>query len=248
MNNKFLLGVIGIVGIALVVFLVAKTRNELQDYNYIGKSGRDTINIEGQGKVEAKPDIALVSLGVVTDAKTVKEAQSQNTKKMNAVIEAVKAMGVESKDIQTQNYNLNPKYDWADGKQNLIGYTVSQNATIKVRDMDKTGDLIAKAGELGANQVGGMQFVIDEPKLLEQEARDKAIDDARQKADVLAKKLGLTVVRVVTFSEYAGGSPVPAPYYAMAKDAMNVQEMAAPSIEAGSQEVIANVNVTFEVR
>lgn len=248
MKNRFLLTVIGVVALALIVFLGVETRKAWQEYYYIGKTGRDTITIEGQGKVSAKPDVALVSLGVVTDAKTVKEAQTQNTDKMNAVISAVKAMGIEDKDIQTQNYNLNPRYDWTDNKQTLIGYTVSQNVTVKVRDMNKTGDVISKAGELGANQVGGMQFVIDDPKLLESQARDKAIADARQKAQTLGDRLGMTIVRVVSFSEYTGGTPVPMPYFAMAKDAANAQEMAAPSIEAGSQDVIINVSVVFEVR
>lgn len=248
MKNRFLMGVIAVVAFALVVFLGIESRKAWQEYYYIGKTGRDTITIEGQGKVAAKPDIAQVGLGVVTDAKTVKEAQSQNTDKMNKVIEAVKAMGVEDKDLQTQNYNLNPRYEWTNDRQNLIGYTVSQNVTIKVRNMDKTGDIIAKAGELGANQVGGMQFVIDDPSALQAQAREKAIEDARQKARVLGEKLGLNVVRVVSFSEYSGGMPTPMPYLAMAKDAMNSQEMAAPSIEVGSQDVITNVSVTFEVR
>lgn len=241
--------VIGIVGLALVIFLGVKSRSMLEEYNYIGKQGRDTINIEGQGKISARPDISMVSLGVTTESTKVKEAQSQNASKMNAIIEAVKAMGVEAKDIQTENYNLSPKYDWTDGKQKLLGYIVSQNVSVKVRDMDKVGDIISKAGELGANQVGGIRFVIDDPKALEAQARDKAIDDARLKAKTLADKLGLNVVRVVSFSEYSGGVPTPAPYYTMAKDAMNAQEMAAPpSIEAGSQDVVANVNVTFEIR
>jgi len=249
MNNKFLLAVLALVGLFLIVFLGAKTRNAWQEYYYIGKSGRDTITIDGQGKVNAKPDVSLVSLGVVTEALKVKDAQSQNSEKMNAIIEAIKGMGVEAKDIQTENYNLSPKYDWTDGKQKLLGYIVSQNVSVKVRDTDKVGDIISKAGELGANQVGGIQFVIDDPNALQAQSRDKAIEDARQKAKTLSDKLGLQVVRVVSFSEYSGGTPSPTPYYAMAKDARNTQEMAAPpSIEVGSQDVVTNVSVTFEVR
>ena len=241
--------VLGIVGLFAVVFLAAETRNLMESYNYIGKTNRDTISIEGQGKVTAKPDIAQISLGVTTDADKVKVAQTQNSEKMNAIIDAIKAMGVDAKDIQTENYNLNPKYDWTNNIQKLTGYTVSQNVSVKVRDLDKVGDIISKAGELGSNQVGGINFVIDDPKALEAQARDKAIDDARLKAKTLADKLGLTVVRVVSFSEYSIGVPTPVPYYAMAKDSMNSQAMAAPpSIEAGSQDVTANVNVTFEIR
>ncbi|MDD2786396.1 MAG: SIMPL domain-containing protein [Patescibacteria group bacterium] len=248
-NNKIVSISVLLVAIVLTVFLGVETRNAWLQYDYIGKSGRDTINIEGQGKVTAVPDIAQVQLGVVTDGATVKDIQTKNTDKMNAIIKAVKDLGVETKDIQTDNYNLNPKYDWSDGHQKLVGYTVSQNVTVKVRNLDKVGDVVSKGGELGANQIGGVQFVIDDPMVLQAQARDKAIDDAKQKADVLAKKLGLNVARVVSYSEYTSGSPVPMPYLTMAK-AMDssVRSEIAPSIEPGTQDVTANVTVTFEVR
>lgn len=248
-NNKLISVAIFIVALFLVVFLGVKTRNAWLEYDYIGKSGRDTINIEGQGKVTAVPDIAQVQLGVVTDGAVVKDIQAKNTEKMNAIIKAIKDLGVDTKDIQTDNYNLNPRYDWTDGQQKLIGYTVSQNVTVKVRNMDKVGDIVSKGGELGSNQIGGVQFVIDDPMMLQAQARDKAIEDAKQKADVLAKKLGLNIARVVSFSEYSSGSPVPRPYLMMEKamDSSGV-EAVAPTIEPGTQDIVTNVTVTFEVR
>ena len=248
MNNKFLLAAIGLVSLALIVFLGAETRNAWQNYYYIGKSGRDTISIDGEGKVTAKPDVALVELGVITDAATVNLAQTQNTSKMNAVIDAVKVLGVEAKDIQTENYNIQPRYDYSTSKQTLIGYEVSQNVAVKVRNLDKVGDIIAKAGDLGANQVGGMSFTIDDPKALQEQAREKAIDDAKSKADLLAKKLGLQVVRVVSFTESSGNVTPPMPYYAMDKAMAGAAPSVAPTVEAGSQDVISDVSVTFEIR
>ncbi len=248
-NSKLFLASIGLVSLALIIFLGVSTRNAWQQYYYIGKSGRDTITLDGQGKVTAKPDVATVQLGVVTEGATVKDIQKKNTDKMNAIIAAIKGMGIKAEDIQTQNYNLNPKYDWSDGNQKLIGYTINQNVTVKVRDLDKAGDVVAKGGELGANQIGGVQFVIDDPNALEAQAREKAITDAQQKAEMLAKKLGLNVVRVVSFSESQGGYYPPQPYLAMGRAEM-AKDMAssAPSIEPGSQDVITNVSVTFEVR
>jgi len=246
-DNKFLQGVIGLLAIALIIYVGVQTRNALQQYSYIGKSGRDTISIDGEGKVTAKPDLAHVSLGVQTDAATVKDAQAQNTLKMNAIIAAIKGMKVDEKDIQTSNYNIYPRYDYSNGKQNIIGYTVSQNVDVKVRNLDDVGSILAKAGELGANQVGGVQFTIDDPKALQAEARLKALADARKKADEIASQLGLTIVKVVTFSESSGNGPGPMPFALMAKSA-DGEAVPSPQIESGSLDVMSNVTVTFEVR
>jgi len=247
-NNKIIVAAACLISLALTVFLGVKTRNVLLEYHYIGKAGRDTVTIGGEGKVTAKPDVAKVQLGIVTEGATVKDIQKKNTEKMNAIISALKGMGIKSEDLQTENYNLNPRYDWTDGKQNLIGYVVSQNLSVKIRDLDKAGDVIAKGGELGSNQIGGIQFVIDDPKALEAQARDKAIDDARQKADVLAKKLGLQVAKVISFNESSGNVIPPQPYLMMDKAMASGEAAPAPQIEPGSQEVISNVSVTFEVR
>lgn len=248
-NNKFLQGIVGLLAVALILFVAAKTRNTLAEYDYVGKAvrDRDTISIQGEGKVTAKPDLARLDLGVQTDAATVRDAQQRNTQRMNAIIAAVKEMGVAEKDIQTSGYSIYPKYQYDEGKQTIIGYTVSQNVTVKVRNLDTVGDVLARAGELGANQVGGIQFTIDEPASLRDEARLKAIQDARKKAEALASQLGLTILKVVTFSESTGGMP-PVPVYAKAYEADLRSAAPAPDIQAGSLDVISNVVVTFEVR
>ncbi len=234
---------------ALIIFIGSKTRNSFEEFKQIGKVAhdRDTIIIQGEGKVTSKPDLALIDLGVTTDGATVKEAQKNNTQKMNAVIAAVKVLGVEEKDRQTANYSIFPKYQYDQGKQTVIGYTVSQDVSVKVRDLDKAGDVLAKAGELGANQIGGLRFGVDDPQVLKVEARSKAIDDARTKAEALAKQLGLSIVKVVTFSESSGSVMPPQPYFAKAIDlASSVGPP--PEIESGSLDVISSVSVTFEVR
>lgn len=248
--NKYFQGVVGLLAVVLIIFVGVKARNAAEEYNYIGKVAhdRDTITIQGQGKISSKPDLAQMDLGVQTDALTVKEAQAQNTQKMNAIIDAVAALGVKKEDVQTSNYSIQPKIDWKDGRQNIIGYSVMQTLTVKVRDLNKTGDVLAKAGELGANQVGGVNFTIDDPTSLKEQARLKAIEDARKKADALTKQLGLSVVKVVTFSESAPGMTL-MPYMARAYD-MAAPEAAVPSpkIESGSLDVLSDVSVTFEVR
>lgn len=247
-DNKFLQVAMGLLALVLIVFVGAKTRNALQEYHYIGTSGRDTISIGGEGKVSAKPDLALANLGVTTDSPTVKDGQTQNTQKMNAIIAAIKAMGVEDKDIQTSNYSIYPKYDYSNGKTTLSGYTVSQQVTVKVRNLDSVGDVLAKAGDLGANQVNGVSFTIDDPTSLQADARMKALEDARKKADVLARALGLTIVKVVTFSESSGNvPPVPIPYMADKAYGIGGGGIPSPTVESGSLDVTSDVTVTFEV-
>ncbi len=250
-ENKFLQGVLGLLGLTLILFFGLKARNASQEYNYIGKAvrDRDTITIAGEGKVTAKPDLARIDLGVQTDEPTVSQAQAKNTKKMNEIIAALKRLGIKIEDMQTTGYAISPKQEWKDGRSYLIGYTVTQNVTVKVRNLDNVGNVFAQAGDLGANQIGGISFTIDDPASLKEEAREKAIEQARKKADALAKQLGLAIVKVVTFSESFGGYPQPIPMFDRAMSAPMAMEAArAPSIESGSLDVTANVSVTFEVR
>ena len=107
---------------------------------------------------------------------------------------------------------------------------------------------VQKAGDLGANQIGNIQFVIDDPKVLESQAREKAISDAKSKADVLAKQLGLNIAHVVGFTEDNTNAIQPYPIYAKAMMDSAGAVAAPPTIEAGSQDVVSNVSVTFEVR
>ena len=149
--NKTLQGLLGLLTIVLIFFVGLKARNASLEYSYIGKTGRDTVTVSGTGKVYAAPDVAKISVGLRSDAVTVAEAQKQNTEKMNAIISAIKAQSVDKKDIQTSQYSVQPKVDWSNGKQTILGYTVSQNVDVKVRNLDNVGTILAKAGELGAN-------------------------------------------------------------------------------------------------
>ena len=238
--------------IVLSVFFIFKTRNASREYGYIGRAplNQYTVTIDAEGKVSGKPDVAVINLGVQSESATVKVAQGDNTKKMDNIIKAIKDNGVKDEDIQTTNYSIYPKYSYDQnrGTSNITGYTVSQSVTVKVRDLDKTGTILAKAGDLGANTVGGVQFTIDNPDALKAEARQKAIDNAKAKADELFKKLGVGAGRIVSFNEYSAGTGGPV-YY---KEAMGMggaaMDSAAPSIQSGSLDVVVNVTLVFEIK
>jgi hypothetical protein len=251
--NRYVQGLVGLLVVVLIFFVGFKARNEMEQYNYIGKivHDRDTITIQGNGKVTAKPDIALINLGVTTEGVSVKDIQTKNTNKMNAIIAALKAMDITSKDIQTSNYSIYSRYDWKDGRQMILGYTVSQDIAVKIRNLDSIGDVLAKAGELGMNQTGGVSFTIDEPEALREDARAKAIEDAKKKAEQLASKLGLHIVKVVTFTEgfQGNGFPMATPMLkTMSDGGRGGEAVPSPDIQSGSLDVVSDVSVTFEVR
>lgn len=232
----------------LVIYLVVLTRNAWKAYYYIGKSEEFpyTISITGQGKVVAIPDIAKTTVGIRTEKLTVAAAQEENTKKMNDLIKAIKDLGVEDKDIQTTRYNISPRYDWQEGKRILRGYEVSQSVSIKIRDLDKIGEILSVAGQGGANEVSGISFTVDDPEALRQEAREKAIQNAKEKAEALAKVAGVKLGKIVSFSEST--TPGPIDYYrSYAAEAGLGGGVVTPEIEKGSLEITIEASISYEI-
>lgn len=240
-------GMFKLLALVAAIYLILLSRNVVKQYQYIGRSEaqRDTIAISAQGKVTALPDIASISAGVQTEKRTVAEAQKENTSKMNAIIAKLKEFGVASEDIKTVNYTIYPQYDYVNGKQTERGYQVSQNVDVKIRDLSKIGDILASVGDLGANQVGGVSFTIDDPESLRQQARIQGLEAAKAKAQALAEAAGVKLGKVVGFSESSGY--VPGPIYYDKAMGLGGGGGAAPSIESGSQDVTVDVTVLYEI-
>ena len=248
--------------VVLGVFLVVLTVNALKENRFIGSgvTATNTITVSGEGKVFAVPDTATFTVTVQEEGKDVKSAQDAATKKSNAIVAYLKSTGIEDKDVQTTDYSVNPQYDYGSTacpqygycpptRQNLKGYQVSQTLTVKVRNTDKAGDILSGVGSKGAFQVSGLSFTIDDQTALEAEARTKAIDDARAKAQELARELGVSLMRVVGFNEN-GNVPI---YYAKTMSAdsgvgMGGAPTLAPEIPTGQNQINSNVSVTYEIR
>lgn len=205
-----------------------------------------TLTVSAEGKVIAVPDIASINFSVVTEAKTAKEAQTKNTEKMNKVVDYVKSLNIDPKDIKTTSYSLYPKYDYTNGRSILSGYTLTNSINIKVREFDAIGDLIANSVDLGINQIGDVQFSIENPDELKAQAGAIAMKNAKDKATTLAKQAGVSLGRIVTFSESDTNMPTPIPYYAKL-ESVGMGGGAAPQIEQGSQEVRIVSNIIFEI-
>ncbi|MCE9586311.1 SIMPL domain-containing protein [Candidatus Uhrbacteria bacterium] len=238
------------VAIVLVVFLGVQAWKATLEAREVGHAPtvRDTISMTGEGKISAKPTLAEVNLGLLSEGRDIPATQEDNSKKVNAIIAALKGLGIAEADMQTSNYSISPRYEYTDGRQNIIGYSVSQNLAIKVRNLSQVGAVVSKAGELGSNQVNGISFTIDEPSAIQQEARKEAIADAEKKARELANALGVSLVRVVGFSESTPGSPVPPMYFSRLDASAVAAPVPAPEIQAGELDVVANVTVEYEIR
>ena len=237
--------------VMLGVFLTIQVIASAMQLRYIGAgvAAANTISVSGHGEASATPDIATFSFSVVSDKSTVAAAQADATAKQNAVDSYLKSAGINDKDIQTSGYSVYPQYDYNNGTQTFRAYEVRQTTTVKVRDITKAGDVLAGVVGKGVTEVNGPSMTFDDPTKVQADARQKAIDDAKQKADVLAKQLGVSIVRVVSFSESGGGTPGPIPYAVKAQAyGMGGAADSSANISAGENKVTDDVSVTYEIR
>ena len=246
----------------LVALLAVSLLYMLSSMRYVGAgiAPGNTISVSGYGEAVAVPDIATFSFSVVSEKPTVAAAQADATTKANAATAYLKKASIDAKDMQTTDYSVSPMYDYVQkacvggycpgGEQVLRGYQVRQTTTVKVRDTEKAGELLGGVGSTGATEVSGLQFTFDDPSAVEDEARQKAIADAKAKANELAKQLGVSIVRVVSFNESGSGVPMPYAYgrggIEMATQAMDAK--VAPDISTGQNKITSNVQVTYEIR
>jgi uncharacterized protein YggE len=206
------------------------------------------LDVSATGDVTRVPDIAIITAGVVTRSATAKSALQQAATRMDRVIAALKRAGVEDRDIQTSNINLNPEYTYANNQPpKLNGYTASNQLTIRFRDIANSGAILDALVAEGANQINGPSLTIDKPEAALDEARAKAIAIGRARADLYARGLGMRVVRVVAINESGGyyappPAPPPPPMMAMERSA------AYTKIEPGEQKLQVNLSMTFELQ
>lgn len=216
-----------------------------------------TIDVSGTGEAFAIPDIASESFTIEQKAATVAEAQATVTKKVTAVMAFLKTSGIAEKDIQTTNYSANPEYSYpnpcygdvcpvSNREPKLLGFTVSETITVKIRNTENVGAVVDGLGKLGVTGLSGPNFTVDAPETVTAQARAKAIADAKANAEVLAKDLGVRIVRIVRFSENGGGMN-PTPMYAKLDMAAG-SAAPSPQLPAGENKYTSNVTVTYEIR
>ncbi|MFA5773608.1 MAG: SIMPL domain-containing protein [Candidatus Paceibacterota bacterium] len=246
--------------IVVSLFTVAKLVNEVKSSSYVGRDNQpiNTIYVDGKGEVLAVSDIATLSINLTKDGTTAKEAQDLLNESITKTLVYLKDQKIEDKDIKSEYGGLTPKYSYAQPvcytypcpttDPKIVGYTATQSITVKVRVVDNASVIRTGLAGLGITNISGPTFSIDDEEGFKDQARSKAIIDAKSKADVLAKELGVKLGKVVSFSENSGD------YYPMYEaKAMMVggavtSSAPAPTLPKGENKITSNVTITYEIR
>jgi len=207
------------------------------------------IKVSGEGRATTAPDMAILQLSVVRDAKTAREALDANNKAMTEVLAALRQAGIADRDLQTSGFSINPQYhyppsdDGGSRPPELVGYQIVNGVTVRVRDLLKLGEVIDSSVSLGVNQAGGIEFTNDKPDAVITEARKAAVADAIGKARVLAEAAGVSLGRLIELAEQEPRPEPPVPFARMAKEAAADQV----PIATGESAYNVTVNVTFAI-
>lgn len=219
-----------------------------QSYGFLAQStsGQQTgVWVTGQGIVNAKPDLSTVSLGVFTQADTVNAAMTSAAAAMNKVINSIKSNGIQDKDIATSQFSIQPIYGQSTRPQDkpypgyeqpvIVGYSVNNNVNVKIRDLDRVGEIIDEAASAGGNatRIQNISFSIENTDAALKQARDLAVKDAQARASQLVTGVGMKLGRAVYINESSYNLPSPVPYAAMAgRDSMQAAPPTSISLDS----------------
>ena len=204
------------------------------------------LDIMATGEVTRVPDVAVITAGVVTRQSTASAALQENSARMDRVLAALKRAGVTDRDVQTNSINLNPEYRYQENQPpQLVGYTASNQVSIRFRDIRNSGRILDALVAEGANQISGPSLTIDKPEAALDEARVQAIANGRARAELYARAMGKRVARIVSVSEGGGSYPVPPPMPMM----MEARAQSADTkIVAGEQKLQVSVSMIFDLQ
>ena len=233
-------------------FLVA-INAKIKETENISNQEKNTISIAKTGTIYVKPDMATTTITATTDAKTASEAINQNRDKSSAIISFLKEQGLQDADIKTVNYNVYPKYEYYDlsssvyyRNQRIVGYTATESLEIKIRNLDKIGDITTGAVSAGGSNVGDLRFTVEDSDSVKMQARTQAIEKAKADAQTIASGLGVALGKVVGFSE-SGYSPV---YYdsVMKSSVPAMGGVESQPVSVGENKIEVTVTVTYEIK
>ncbi len=240
------------------LFFVAKIVGEVKG-NFGEDESYNVITVKGEGEAIAVSNIATLNINLEEETTTSKEAQEALNKSIEKTLSYLTEQGVESKDIKSTYGGISPRYEYvksyySSGERKLVGFTARQSIEVKIRDIDKANTIRTGLAELGVDNIDGPDFSIDNEEGYKEEARSKAIIDAKEKANVLAKDLGVRLVKIVSFSDsgdyysYRESSMKVMSAVSMDSMAYGVEEAGAPSLPTGENKITSNVTITYEIR
>lgn len=244
-ENKNDRSYLAIIALSLVLVVMSLTIYAIAQ----GGSGTniaDTITMSGYAEQKVVPDTATLSIGVVIESETSKEAADENAAIMSAVMEELKAIGLEDREIQTSYVSVYPIYNY-DGERSITGYSASNSVQVTTTKLDNLSEIIDRSTAAGANQIGGISFSVsdDMQEEFREDLLEEAIADASSKANDLADSLGVKITGVQTASINEDNGPII--YYArdMAESAMD--GAVSTPIEPGEFPVSMSVQVTYYI-
>jgi uncharacterized protein YggE len=208
------------------------------------------LSVNGSASVTSAPDVAYVSIGVHSESEEAADAVAKNNSQVAAIVESLKALGVAEVDIQTSGFNIYPQDEWSpEGERTGTRFIVDNTVRVTVREIDAIGDILGKAVEAGANNIYGIQFDLEDKSELVAEARQQAVENAREQAEELAGAAGVSLGDIQSINYY---SSVPAPIYdnkvAYGVGGAAMAESAAVPVSPGQLTISADVSLTFEIR
>lgn len=245
-KNRITAALLSIMVLSLGIFAVSATNTvnkALATAPDITKPEQKLVTVQGEGVINVAPNIAFVTLGVDTTNKKVLPAQTENKEKMKAIMDELKRLGVPEKNIQTQEYNIFPEYNWEKERRTLIGYRVINRVRVKITKIDDTGRILDAVTAKGANTIDSIRFAVPDANKAYQEALRIALKNAEEKAKAMVEQFGYTKVTPVTIIEGSQASIV----RDFDQQRMAVTEAAnVTPVSAGEMEIRAQVNVSFE--
>lgn len=215
-----------------------------------GAAAQNIVTVEGSGKLSVKPDIAYLSIGTATEAKTAKEAQSTNATKIAALTKLLKeTWGIADKDIQTGQFYVQPNYSYNDKEgQQIKGYSAQHTLKITYRDLEKVGQLLDAAAAAGANRIDNISFSTENPDQYQEQVIQKAVDDAGKKAQAIAKATGRQIGKVISVSQGSMATPMYRESYEMLNVAGKSMADQGTAIQPGEIDLQATLTVIYELK
>jgi uncharacterized protein YggE len=206
-----------------------------------------TVSVTGEGETRGAPDTAHIQLGVVTESESAQTAVERNNQAMAQLLSVLQARGIPEVNVQTTSFNVSPQYRHEPGRESqtprIVGYQVTNQVQVKLTELDKMGGVLDAVVQVGANQIHGIQFSVDDDEQLTDDALRMAMNDARRKAELLAAAAGSSLGRVVEIRYGSPGGPIPMPM----RRTMMADAMAQVPIATGEETLSARVEVVYEL-
>ncbi|MEX0677037.1 MAG: SIMPL domain-containing protein [Pirellulales bacterium] len=207
-----------------------------------------SITVVGQGEVQVRPDMANVAVGVTTEAETASEALTENNRRMAQLLKTLRGLDIPDKHVQTSSFNVSPKQSYDRDRREppkIVGYTVTNQVNVKVMEVSRLGSILDAVVETGGNRIQGVGFSLAEPQPHMDQARRKAMADARHRAELYAAEAGVKLGAPLLISEQSASLPRP-----LMTLGVEVRGVAAPGevpISQGEQTITAHVTVTYAI-